>query len=100
MDQGNGTPARYTECFQFMIAPTDLSGSNAIRHCARMCSTIPGDARRAKDAPPARNWKRSSTTLQAAGIFVVVSAGNGGPNCSTVSDVPAIYDASFSVGAL
>jgi subtilisin family serine protease len=28
MDQGNGTPATYTECFQFMIAPTDLSGQN------------------------------------------------------------------------
>jgi hypothetical protein len=22
MDQGDGTPARYTECFQFAIAPT------------------------------------------------------------------------------
>ena len=29
MDQGNGTPATYTECFQFMIAPTDLAGNNA-----------------------------------------------------------------------
>ena len=28
MDQGNGTPATYTECFQFFIAPTDLSGNN------------------------------------------------------------------------
>ena len=23
MDQGNGRPATYTECFQFFIAPTD-----------------------------------------------------------------------------
>ena len=28
MDQGNGTPATYTECFQFFIAPTDLTGQN------------------------------------------------------------------------
>src|SRR5512141_1824507 len=28
MDQGNGTPATYTECFQFLIAPTDLNGQN------------------------------------------------------------------------
>ena len=28
MDEGNGTPATYTECFQFMIAPTDSTGSN------------------------------------------------------------------------
>ena len=35
----------------------------------------------------------------AAGIFVEVSAGNGGSGCSTVSDPPAIYDASYSTGA-
>ena len=28
MDQGNGTPARYTECFQFFLAPTDHNGAN------------------------------------------------------------------------
>src|SRR6476469_5329366 len=28
MDGGDGTPARYTECFQFMMAPTDLAGNN------------------------------------------------------------------------
>ena len=28
MDQGNGTPATYTECFQFFMAPTDLNNQN------------------------------------------------------------------------
>ena len=28
MNQGIGTPASYTECFQFFIAPTDLNGQN------------------------------------------------------------------------
>ena len=37
---------------------------------------------------------------QAAGIFVVVSAGNAGSGCSTVNDPPAIYAASYSVGAI
>ncbi len=37
---------------------------------------------------------------QAAGIFVEVSAGNAGPNCSTVVDAPAIYSASFATGAI
>ena len=36
---------------------------------------------------------------EAAGIFVEVSAGNGGPGCSTVNDPPAIYAAAFSTGA-
>jgi len=36
---------------------------------------------------------------RAAGILVVVSAGNSGPSCASVDAPPAIYDASFSVGA-
>ena len=28
MDQGNGTPTTYTECFEWFIAPTDLNGEN------------------------------------------------------------------------
>ena len=49
----------------------------------------------------------SPTTLQAgveaqraAGIMMVVAAGNSGPSCSTVSDPPALYDAVYTVGAL
>ncbi|MCZ7652413.1 MAG: S8 family serine peptidase [Thermoanaerobaculia bacterium] len=37
--------------------------------------------------------------VRAAGIVVVVSAGNSGPSCSTVQDPPAIYDAALSVGS-
>ncbi len=36
--------------------------------------------------------------LRAAGIAVVVSAGNDGPDCDTI-EVPGIYDASITVGA-
>lgn len=49
----------------------------------------------------------SANTLQAAveaqgaaGIQMVVAAGNSGSACSTVSDPPAIYAASYTVGAL
>jgi subtilisin family serine protease len=38
--------------------------------------------------------------LRTAGIFVVASAGNEGPRCSTVDDPIAIYDGAFSVGAV
>jgi serine protease AprX len=99
MDQGNGTPARYTECFQFMIAPTDLSGNNPdptlrphVLNNSWGCPASEGCTSRAELETIINN-------TQASGIFVVVSAGNSGPSCSTVSDPPAIYDASFSVGA-
>ena len=38
--------------------------------------------------------------LRAAGIFAVVSAGNTGPACNTVTDPPALYDEVISVGAI
>ena len=37
--------------------------------------------------------------VAAAGIAVVVSAGNSGPACATVSDVPVFYASSLTVGA-
>ncbi len=99
MNNGDGTPARYTECFQFMIAPTDLSGNNAnptvrphVLNNSWGCPASEGCTTRAELETIVNN-------TEAAGIFVVVSAGNSGPNCSTVTDAPAIYSASFSVGA-
>ena len=43
---------------------------------------------------------RACALLRDAGVFVVASAGNEGPRCSTVSDPPALYDDAFSVGAI
>jgi hypothetical protein len=43
--------------------------------------------------------EQAVNTLKAAGIVVVVSAGNSGSGCSTVSSPPAIFENSFSVGA-
>ena len=37
---------------------------------------------------------------EASGIFVEASAGNDGPNCSTVLDPPGIYASAFSTGAI
>ena len=100
MDQGNGTPATYTECFQFMIAPTDLAGNNAnptlrphVLNNSWGCPVSEGCVTGAELETIVNN-------TQAAGILVEVSAGNAGPGCSTVKDAPAIYNASFSTGAL
>lgn len=100
MDQGNGTPATYSECFQFMIAPTDLSGNNAnpslrphIVNNSWGCPASEGCTTRAELETIVNN-------TQAAGIFVQSSAGNSGPGCSTVSEALAIYDASFAAGAI
>ncbi len=100
MDQGNGTPASYSECFQFFIAPTDLSGNNpnpALRPHAMNnswgCPVSEGCTTRAELETIVNN-------TEAAGIFVEASAGNSGPGCSSVSDPPSIYDAAFASGAI
>jgi subtilisin family serine protease len=99
MDQGDGTPARYTECFQFMIAPTDLSGNNADPTLRPHVLNNSWGCPSSEGCTTGAELETIVNNTQAAGIFVVVSAGNGGPNCSTVNDAPAIYDASFSVSA-
>jgi len=100
MDQGVGTPARYTECFQFMIAPTDLNGANpnpALRpHVINNSWTCPAS----EGCTTRAELETIVNNTQAAGIFVEASAGNSGPGCSTVADAPAIYSASFSTGAI
>jgi serine protease AprX len=100
MDQGNGTPATYTECFQFMIAPTDLNGNNpnpALRpHVINNSWTCPVS----EGCTTRGELETIINNTEAAGIFVETSAGNAGPSCSSVSDPPAIYSESFSTGAI
>jgi subtilisin family serine protease len=99
MNDGFGTPTTYSECFQFFIAPTDLAGANPDPGAA------PHVINNSWGCPPSEGCT-DPTVLQtvventrAAGIVVVVSAGNSGSSCSTVDTPAAIYDASFSVGA-
>ena len=47
-----------------------------------------------------RRLRAAVEAQEAAGIQMVVAAGNSGPSCSTVSDPPSFYEASYTVGAL
>ena len=100
MDQGNGTPATYTECFQFFIAPTDLAGNNANPALRPHVINNSWGCPVSEGCTTGTELQTIVNNTQAAGIFVVVSAGNAGSACSTVGDAPAFYDASFSVGAI
>jgi serine protease AprX len=99
MDQGTGSPATYTECFQWFIAPTNLSGQNADPtkrpHVINNSWTCP-----ASEGCAANTLQTIVQNTEASGVFVEASAGNSGPNCSTVSDPPAIYSSAFSTGAV
>jgi len=101
MDRSNGTPARYTECFQYFLAPTDASGANPRPDLgADVISNSWGcpDFEGCTDPDVLRAVVENT---RAAGIFVAVAAGNeGSGGCSTVATVPSFYAASFSVGAV
>jgi serine protease AprX len=101
MDQGNGTPTTYIECMEFFLAPYPIGGTPA-----------QGDPDLAPDitsnswgCPPSEGCSPLSLQAaveaqRAAGIMMVVAAGNSGSACSSVVDPPALYDAVYTVGAI
>jgi len=101
MSVGVGTPARYIECMDFFLAPYPVGGDPS-----------QGDPTKAPDIT-INSWGCPTsegcavTTLQAAveaqkaaGIMMVVAAGNAGSGCSTTIDPPSFYAASYTAGAL
>jgi serine protease AprX len=101
MDQnGTGSPTSYTECFQFMIAPYPVNGDPT-----QGDPTLAPDSINNSWVCPVSEGCSTNTLLsvvdavRAAGIFPAMAAGNSGPSCSTISDPPALYDSSVSVGA-
>jgi serine protease AprX len=102
MDRGNGTLYSYTECFQWFLAPTDstnkLPNPRKAPHVINnswYCSTGEGC-----NASNFAILEAAMNACRAAGIVVVVSAGNAGPNCSTVNEgPPAFFSKAFSIGA-
>ena len=98
MDSGIGTPATYSECYQWFIAPTDIAGANPNPALA------PDVINNSWGCPGSEGCSAGSLltvteNLRAAGIFTAHSAGNSGSSCSTVDTPSAIYDASFTVGS-
>lgn len=101
MEEGDGKPSTYLECFQWFIAPTDGSNQNADPIKA------PDVINNSWGCPVSEGCNTNNfaamemvvNNVRAAGIVVVVSAGNSGPGCSTVDDPSAIFTGAFSVGA-
>jgi hypothetical protein len=96
-DDGSGSDATFTECFQFVLAPWDLTGDKNT-----------SDPEKAPDAVN-NSWgywggnepqfEDEISTLQAAGILVEVSAGNEGPNCQTLRS-PGDYGQVLTTGSV
>jgi subtilisin family serine protease len=98
MERNWGTAATYMECFQWFLAPTDLNGQNPDPTKAPDVINNSWYSDASEGTTNLLVFQTAVENLCAAGVVVVVSAGNAGSGCSTITS-PAIYDASFSVGA-
>lgn len=102
MDQGTGTPASYIECFEWFLAPypqgedpMTTGRPDLAPHVLNNSWGCPG-----YEGCSGAEMVGVLEALQAAGIMVVASAGNDGPDCSTIADQPAHHSAlTLSVGA-
>jgi subtilisin family serine protease len=101
MRRGLGNPGSYAECMEFLLAPYPLGGDpfadGDVSRAAHVTNNSWGCPRIEGCFP--ETLRRGVEALRAAGIMMVVSAGNEGPACGTATSPPANYDAAFSVGA-
>ncbi len=97
---GTGSPARYTECFEFLMAPYPIGGDPKKGNPKLAADSI----NNSWICPPSEGCSANTllkvvNAVRAAGIFPAVAAGNDGPSCSTVYAPPSIYKPSVTVGA-
>lgn len=100
MNVGRGTPATYIDCFEFFLAPFPVGGTPdqgdpaLAPHVVSNSWSCP-----ASEGCDAGTLETAVEALRQAGIMVVASATNRGPQCSTITAPPALYEQSFTVGA-
>lgn len=101
MERGYGNPFSYLEAFQWFLAPTDVKGQNPnpdlaphVINNSWYCPELEGC-----NEDNIGLLELAVENLRAAGIMVVTSAGNFGGGCATITELPAVFPASFSVGA-
>lgn len=102
LDRNLGNPALYLDCMQFMLAPFPLGGNPFLdgdpAKAAHVMNNSWGCPSIEGCDPNALLY--ATDNLRYAGIFVVVSTGNDGPNCETVASPLSLYESVFSVGAV
>ena len=99
MDAGNGTPASYNECAQWLLAPTDLAGSNPDPTKAPDIVSNSWGCPASEGCTAGNEVKAAIDTLVAGGILFVAAAGNDGSGCNTIFDQPATLDSAFTIGS-
>jgi subtilisin family serine protease len=101
MRRGFGNPGAYAECTEFFLAPYFHQGDPFEDGNVAMSPHVVNNSWGCPDFEGCfpDTLKPAVEALRAAGIMMVVSAGNDGPGCGTAGTPPANYDAVLSVGA-
>ena len=99
MHNGAGTPARYVECFEFFLAPTDADGANPRPELGADVVNNSWTCPEEEGCTDPEILRSAVESLRAAGIAQSFAAGNSGSACSSLSNVPPIYEHAFAVGA-
>jgi uncharacterized repeat protein (TIGR01451 family) len=98
MDNTVGSPATYSECYQWFLAPTDLDDQNPDPSKAPHVISNSWSCPANEGCTDPQVLLTVVEAVRAAGILTVHSAGNNGLSCATINTPAAIYDASFTVG--
>ncbi|MFO1337328.1 MAG: S8 family serine peptidase [Burkholderiaceae bacterium] len=99
MNAGNGTPATYIECMQWMLAPTDLKNKNPDPDKAPDVISNSWTCTVGEGCTVGNEITGAVANLTSGGILFVAAAANDGPACSTITNPPAIYSNAFTIGA-
>ncbi|MBN1992388.1 MAG: S8 family serine peptidase [Anaerolineae bacterium] len=101
MRRGIGNPASYTDCMEFFLAPYPVGGDPFAGGDVSLAPHLVNNSWGCPDFEGCDDevLQPALDALRAAGMMMVVSAGNEGPACQTANEPPARYDAVFSVGA-
>ncbi|MBN1666661.1 MAG: S8 family serine peptidase, partial [Anaerolineales bacterium] len=94
-DSGGGDDGTFTECFQFDLAPWDLTGANPNPLLAPDAVNNSWGYWGGNDPV----FEDEIAALQAAGVLIEVSAGNEGSSCATLRS-PGDYSAVLTTGSI
>lgn len=94
-DAGTGSDLTFLTCFEFMLAPWNLAGTDPRPDLA------PDILNNSWGYPGGNQplFRQAVSALRAAGILVEVSAGNDGPNCGTLGS-PGDYPDVLTTGSV
>jgi subtilisin family serine protease len=102
LERNLGSPARYLDCLQYMLAPFPYGGDPWRDGRPERAPQVLTNSWGCPDLEgcDAGALRQATAAIRAAGIFFVAAAGNSGPRCRSVADPPATSPDVLSVGAV